>query len=632
MTEQVNIKALLICITVAAATFAFDLSMPLGVAGGVPYVALVLIGLWMPGKKFIYVLATVASILTVAGYFLSVSSGLAWVAFTNRGLALFAIWTTAILVAHRGRARNTLKKIHNELKERVQRRTSELVESEARFADFAKSASDWFWETGPKLDFSFGSDRFFEIMGWQSEEVYGRSREFLVDRNLEDLANVKWQNHFANLERREPFANFEYAARTKLGTYKYLSISGVPVFAADGTFRGYRGTGSDITDRKVAEHQLRDSEYRLRSIMTHVPDGVVTINSDGIIKSVNPATENMFGWTAEELAGQNVSILMAEPDRSRHDKYLQNYARTGKGQIIGRQPIVVTGQRKDGSNISLELALGKINLEDGHLFVGVMRDISERQRLQGELVQASKLATLGEMATGVAHELNQPLNVIRMAAESTIELIEEGECDTDFILSKFNRISQQTVRAAGIIDHMRVFGRKSDAAPIALDVVECINDAIDFMSEQLRVQGISIETDFPRDARVMAVGHQVQLEQVILNLIGNARDAIDMNGNGDDQPRVIKISLTHAGNDVVDLKVRDTGGGIPENVIDRLFEPFFTTKEVGKGTGLGLSVSYGIITDMGGKLQARNVEGGAEFTISLTTVADTETLAQEVIA
>ncbi|MDA1099187.1 MAG: PAS domain S-box protein [Proteobacteria bacterium] len=391
-----------------------------------------------------------------------------------------------------------------------------------------------------------------------------------------------------------------------------------------------RGTVFDITDRKAGKSKLRESEQRLRSIMNRVPDAIATIRDNGIIESVNPSTEELFGWTAEELVGQNISTLMTEPDRSSHAGYLQHYARTGEKHVIGRKPIQVVGRRKDGSDIPLELVVGEIDQVDGRLFVGVMRDISDRQRLQSELIQASKLSTLGEMATGVAHELNQPLNVIRMAAESTIELIEEGECDTDYILSKLNRISQQTVRAADIIDHMRVFGRKAEAGPIAFDLVECVSQALAFMSEQLRIQGISVETDFPQDAPIMVVGHRVQLEQVVHNLVGNARDAIEQNGG--DQPRVIKICLTHTGNDVVDLKVGDTGGGIPEGLIDRLFEPFFTTKEVGKGTGLGLSISYGIVAEMGGKLSVRNVEGGAEFTASLATVADGDNLAQEPVA
>ncbi|MDP6565378.1 MAG: PAS-domain containing protein [Alphaproteobacteria bacterium] len=143
-----------------------------------------------------------------------------------------------------------------------ERETAEqaLRTSEERFRDFAESASDWFWEMGPDLEFTYGSDRFYEITGWRREEIYGRGREFLVHPELEDLAGEKWRDHFARLGRHEPFANFEYAARSKNGPFKNLSLSGLPVFAADGTFLGYRGTGSDITEQKQQQEQLRQAQ------------------------------------------------------------------------------------------------------------------------------------------------------------------------------------------------------------------------------------------------------------------------------------------------------------------------------------------------------------------------------------
>ena len=248
-------------------------------------------------------------------------------------------------------------------------------------------------------------------------------------------------------------------------------------------------------------------------------------------------------------------------------------------------------------------------------------EVTERKRAQAHLVQASRMAILGEMATGAAHELNQPLNVIRMAADSTIERIEEGDFDADYLRGKLTRISAQTERAAAIIDHMRIFGRKADEEPRPIDLREVARDALGLMGEQLRLDGIEIECDFPEDCRP-ALGHAAQIEQVVLNLLGNARDAIGANRQEPGEPRRITLTIEDPGTeDKVGLIVEDSGGGIPQDIISRIFEPFFTTKQTGKGTGLGLSISYGIVTDMAGSIEAVNGDDGARITITLPVAA-----------
>ena len=251
------------------------------------------------------------------------------------------------------------------------------------------------------------------------------------------------------------------------------------------------------------------------------------------------------------------------------------------------------------------------------------QEIAERKRAEGELrkltqaqlVQSAKLATLGEMA--MAHELNQSLDVIKMAAASWIERIEDGAIDAEFAHGKFARIRAQIARATAIIDHMRIFGRADGGTPKPFDPVDAVTGALDLIGEQLRLRGIAVETHFPNQRRKV-LGHAIQLEQVLLNLIGNARDAIEANSPSPEAPRKITLICEDTGpGNQIKLTVRDTGGGIPEDVLPVIFDPFFTTKEAGKGTGLGLSVSYGIVGDMGGYIEAANTEDGAEITISL---------------
>jgi C4-dicarboxylate-specific signal transduction histidine kinase len=234
----------------------------------------------------------------------------------------------------------------------------------------------------------------------------------------------------------------------------------------------------------------------------------------------------------------------------------------------------------------------------------------ERKEAAAQIIQASKLATLGEMATSVAHELNQPLNVIRMAAGNSRRKISKGTADPEYLNDKLVRIEEQTARAAGIIDHMRMFGRKAKEHPERVDPRKVVTNALDLIGEQLRLDNIEVVTELPEGCSSI-LGHAIQMEQVILNLLTNARDAMA------ERNAEAKITLRVFEDDNgVHITSEDTGGGIPDDVLPRIFEPFYTTKPMGKGTGLGLSVSYGIIRDMNGAIVADNVDGGARFTIT----------------
>lgn len=245
------------------------------------------------------------------------------------------------------------------------------------------------------------------------------------------------------------------------------------------------------------------------------------------------------------------------------------------------------------------------------------KDITEFRRSENQLIQASKMATLGEMATGMAHELNQPLGVIRMAADNCKRRIDKGMCDTEFMYNKFTRISEQTERASKIIEHMRIFGRKAEGVLEPFDLCDSVRQAASLAGPQLQTLDIGIDIELP-DQPVIAIGEKVIFEQVLLNLLSNARDAISEQ-DGSSHRVTISVETSEDGRGVVSVK--DTGGGIPDEILNRLFEPFFTTKEPGKGTGLGLSISYGTITAMSGTLTAKNLNEGACFTVSLPEAA-----------
>jgi C4-dicarboxylate-specific signal transduction histidine kinase len=258
--------------------------------------------------------------------------------------------------------------------------------------------------------------------------------------------------------------------------------------------------------------------------------------------------------------------------------------------------------------------------------VGVGQDITELNKVRAEqekerkesaaqIIQASKLATLGEMATSVAHELNQPLSIIRMAAENSRRKMSKENVAVEYLTDKLQRIEEQTARAAAIIDHMRMFGREATEDPALIDPRNVVTNALDLMGEQLRLAGIEVVTEFPEDSPCV-LGHIIQMEQVIINLLTNARDAMSERGGA------MKITLrVFVDQQHLHITSEDTGGGIAQNALSRIFEPFYTTKEMGKGTGLGLSVGYGIIRDMKGTITAENINDGARFTITLPLVS-----------
>src|SRR5205823_2956993 len=241
----------------------------------------------------------------------------------------------------------------------------------------------------------------------------------------------------------------------------------------------------------------------------------------------------------------------------------------------------------------------------------VKRREQELREKQEQLVQAGKLATLGELTTGVAHELNNPLNNIGLFIGNVIDLVELGKGDPERILHELHSAMQQVHKATEIISHLRTFGRAASVSREPVAINQVISRALALLHQQLRLRQIEARLHFPHED-VIVIGNAIQLEQVFINLLTNARDAM-----ADVQHKVITITCTPH-EDMVEISVCDTGPGIPVDLQQKIFDPFFTTKEVGAGTGLGLSITYGIIKEHQGTITVENPPGaGALFLIEL---------------
>lgn len=362
-------------------------------------------------------------------------------------------------------------------------------------------------------------------------------------------------------------------------------------------------------NQRDSEQAVDNTSTELRQLIDTANIVIFMLDRQMAVQEWNQFAEQVSGYHRSEL-----SLALLHNIFSANNLNLDDLVQSVLG---GKQvkDIELTLNTKDGYQVDLLLNTSPWLDADGDIkgVIGVGQDITALNIAKAQTIQAAKLATLGEMTSSVAHELNQPLNVMRMALGNCRRKLEREHTDLDYYLSKVERVDGQVSRMASIVDHMRMFGRKATESFVPLDMREVIEGSLSLMSEQLRLAGIEVIRDFHPDP-VMVIGHRIQVEQVLLNLIGNARDA--MNARIDLTQKQLRLSIQCSENQAL-ITVEDNGNGLPEDKIDRIFEPFFTTKEVGLGTGLGLSVSYGIIQDMKGNISAENIHPGARFSISL---------------
>jgi two-component system sensor kinase FixL len=365
-------------------------------------------------------------------------------------------------------------------------------------------------------------------------------------------------------------------------------------------------------------HESEDARYRqaqLQSILDTVPEAMIVIDDHGIMRSFSVTAERLFGWQAAEAIGQNVSMLMPVPYRAEHDGYLQRYRRTGERRIIGIGRIVV-GERKDGSTFPMELAVGEARIGSEQLFTGFVRDLTERrtqerrmQELQSELVHVSRLTAMGEMASSLAHELNQPLSAITSYLRGAATLLKSAQPDTKRVIEALDRSAAQALRAGDIIKRLREFVAKGETEHTLENPAVLLEEAAALALVGAREQGVRVSLRCDHDLPDIIVD-KIQIQQVALNLIRNAVEAMEATTR-----RELTIGVARQ-NAFAFFSVADTGIGIAPEVAQHLFQPFVTSKA--NGMGVGLSICRTIIEAHGGRINARANDGGGtafEFTL-----------------
>ncbi|MBL8577232.1 MAG: PAS domain S-box protein [Mesorhizobium sp.] len=360
-------------------------------------------------------------------------------------------------------------------------------------------------------------------------------------------------------------------------------------------------------------------EAHLKSILATVPDAMIVIDSRGAIQSFSAAAEKLFGCTAGDIMGRNIKLLMPSPYRDRHDGYLDRYASTGEKRIIGIGRIAV-GQRKDGSTFPMELSVGEMHSGGERFFTGFIRDLSERQEtearlqeLQTELVHISRLSAMGEMASALAHELNQPLTAINSYLNGSRRMMEgrEGKQD-EMIRDALQHAAGQAMRAGEVIRRLREFVARGETEKQIHDLRKLIEEAGALALVGAKEKGVRVVFDLD-GAETNVLVDKVQIQQVLLNLIRNALEAMTASSE-----RVLRISTQAHAEGLVRISVSDSGAGLDPNIAQNLFKPFHTTKPTGMGVGLSLSKT--LVEAHGGRIWVDSGgNGGTTFSFTLRT-------------
>lgn len=368
-------------------------------------------------------------------------------------------------------------------------------------------------------------------------------------------------------------------------------------------------------DRRTGDFAGR--EEHLRSILATVPDAMVLIDEQGVIISFSAAAEKMLGYAESEVVGENVSMLMPSPDRERHDGYLRDYRETGQKKIIGIGR-VTTARHRDGNTFPIELSVGEAWVDGKRIFTGFIHDLTQRREadlrlrdLQTELAHVGRLSELGTLASSLAHELNQPLTAIASYCQGAADLL-EGKPDTDSLemaREALRETAEQAIRAGQIVRRMRDFLSHGETEHRVESLARIVTEANALALVGSREHGIEVQVLVDPECDEVFVD-RIQIQQVLFNLIRNAIEA--MIGS----PERLLTIATKAGDEMVTVRVEDTGSGIDERVAPQLFQPFVTSKQT--GMGVGLSICRTIVESHGGRIWVEaGAHGGTIFWFTL---------------
>ncbi|HET6459642.1 MAG TPA: PAS domain S-box protein, partial [Syntrophales bacterium] len=400
-----------------------------------------------------------------------------------------------------------------------------------------------------------------------------------------------------------------------------------PMYDDLGMFIGVLGIGRDITERKLAEEALKKSEERYRSIFENAQEGIFQTTVEGRFLTANSAMATLLGYDSPEDLKTTVTDISKQLYVNPEDRKLMLKMIEEQGSV---RRFETQFYRKNGSIVWMSVNLQAARDEGDHViyYEGFNEDITERKKAEGKLrgtlcelqetrdllIQSEKLAAMGQLSAGVAHEIMNPINIISMK----IQLMGMTETLTDEAKADLQVCKDQIARITNITKGLGQFARVSDKQMALGDLNQLCDHVVTLIAPRLKVENVKTDIQYQPNLPLIQMDKD-KMEQVILNLISNALDAMH-----DKEEKILRILTEFNGGNVVGLTISDNGTGIAPEIMNRIFDPFFTTKKTGEGTGLGLSISYGIIRDHAGNIRAENNErGGTSFFIELPIKHDT---------
>jgi two-component system sensor kinase FixL len=373
-----------------------------------------------------------------------------------------------------------------------------------------------------------------------------------------------------------------------------------------------------LSNKPRGQGTIKDANQRLIALLDAAVDALVIIDGKGNIELFNSAAQKMFGYSKQEVFGKNIKMLMPEPFSIDHDKYLSSYLTSGDEKIIGKGR-KVKGKKSNGEEFPIFLSVGEVKNSSDIQFVGIIRDISEQEQDRIEaresrerLSHASRLSSMGELAAGIAHEMNQPLSAISSYAQASKRLLQSATQDNKLkVVAALDKICDQAIRASEVIHRLRTFVKKRVAQRESVDLNALIYETVNLAKVDTRILDHEVLLKLCHNKKPILLADPIQIQQVLLNLIRNGIDAMEHHKGAP-----LLIHCQWLSNIMIEVSVIDCGLGIDQKTSSGIFNPFFTTKKT--GMGMGLSVSQTIIHAHGGNIYFSPAkDSGCIFSFSL---------------
>jgi PAS domain S-box-containing protein len=487
-----------------------------------------------------------------------------------------------------------------------------LRESEERFGRFMQHLPGLAWIKDLQGRYVFANDAAVRTFGVPRDSLYGRTDEEVFPPEIAAQFTENDRRAVASAAGVQVVEVLEHGD----GVLHHSIVSKFPILGPDGEPRWVGGTAFDITEHMRAQQALRDGEARLRAIFETAVDGIVTISEAGLIESVNPAVERLFGYPAGELVGRNVNVLMPEPYRGEHDSNLENYRRTGERRIIGIGREVL-GQRRDGTQFPMDLTVSELSLGGQRMFTALVRDVTERKRAEEGLREADRRKT--EFLATLSHELRNPLAPIR----NSLEILKRAGTDPELLRQGRETIERQVAHMVRLVDDLldvsRITRDRLELRRTRVALAPVIQHAIETWRPLAEDKGQRIEVALP-ERPVHLDGDPVRLAQVLSNLLNNACKYTASGGT-------IRVAAERRGAWVT-VSVTDSGIGIPPEKLASIFEMFTQLDTApdrsGTGLGIGLTLAKRLVELHGGTIEARSPgpAKGSEFVIRLPALLE----------